>query len=226
MRSSTCHLTPLVSPLHFVSCDFGSQHKLQIADGPYKPPLDFDLLDYKAVGTMLLDLTQSYHFDDVSPPEMDEDFGFTSPLKWDMLALPKLVSQAQFHSSHSVFPHTLVYHLLDNDRPFREPKQETKRAPSKRPAAGLPKTIPHPHTVLSVASTTTTTREQPTAGLSSRYFPVFRRPNRRSQIQIHTPTLRDHAQHYTCNCTHQRPEHCRDSRNFSSYSYCSSGISL
>ena len=49
MRSSTCHLAPLVSPLHFESCGFGSQRKLQYADGPYKPPLDFDLPDHKAV---------------------------------------------------------------------------------------------------------------------------------------------------------------------------------
>jgi len=157
MRSSTCHLVPLVSPLHLESCGFGSQCKLQIADGPYKLPLDFDLPDYKAVGATLLDLTRSYHFDDTSPPEMDDDLGFTSPLNWDMLALPKLVSQAQFHSTHSVFPHTLVYHLLDDDSLFREPKQETKWAPPKHPAAGLPKTIPHPRTVPSVASTTTTT---------------------------------------------------------------------
>jgi hypothetical protein len=90
MRSSTCHLAPLVSPLRFESCGFGSQRKLQYADGPYKPPLDFDLPDYKAVGATLLGLTRSYHFDDASPPELDEDFGFTSPLKWDMLTLPKL----------------------------------------------------------------------------------------------------------------------------------------
>jgi hypothetical protein len=90
MGSSTCHLAPLASPLHFESCGFGSQRKSQYADSPYKPPLDFDLPDYKAFGATLLDLTRSYHFDDASPPELDEDFGFISPLNWDMLALPKL----------------------------------------------------------------------------------------------------------------------------------------
>ena len=63
---------------------------MQFADGPYKLPLDFTLPDYKAVRATLLNLTRSYHFDDASPPELDDDFGFTSPLKWDMLALPKL----------------------------------------------------------------------------------------------------------------------------------------
>lgn len=59
-------------------------------DLPYQPPFDFDIPNYKEVGTALSKLAHSYPYDDSPPVEitMDEEMGKLTT--WDMLALPEL----------------------------------------------------------------------------------------------------------------------------------------